>query len=175
MDPTYQEIKTAYLHLKRLFSTDSIALFPIKKELPKKKRQELLKEIETAYTELSKQYLNNVHTEFPSDPDAQKSLEITDEERISIFYSGAALKKIREKADILLLNISLETKIRIEQLKNLEDENFALLPERIFVKGFLNNYADYLSLDIQKVSTDYLKKYDEWKNNPATRKRKTGE
>jgi lipopolysaccharide export system ATP-binding protein len=46
------EIKKSYLHLKRLYSTDSIAISPIADEFTEEKRKKILQQIEEAYTNL---------------------------------------------------------------------------------------------------------------------------
>ena len=51
-DASLAEIKKSYLHLKRIYSTDSIAISPIAGEFPEKKRKEILQQIEEAYTNL---------------------------------------------------------------------------------------------------------------------------
>ena len=51
-DASLTEIKKSYVHLKRLYSTDSIAISPIADEYPEKKRKETLQQIEEAYTNL---------------------------------------------------------------------------------------------------------------------------
>lgn len=51
-DASLAQIKKSYLHLKRLYSTDSIAISPIDEEFPKKKRKKILLQIEEAYANL---------------------------------------------------------------------------------------------------------------------------
>jgi lipopolysaccharide export system ATP-binding protein len=51
-DASLVEIKKSYIHLKRLYSTDSIAISPIAEEFPPEKRKEILLQIEDAYTNL---------------------------------------------------------------------------------------------------------------------------
>jgi lipopolysaccharide export system ATP-binding protein len=51
-DASLAEIKKSYLHLKRLYSTESIAISPIAEEFPLEKRKEILCKIEEAYTNL---------------------------------------------------------------------------------------------------------------------------
>jgi lipopolysaccharide export system ATP-binding protein len=46
------EIKKSYLHLKRLYSTDSIVISPIADEFTEEKRKKILQQIEEAYTNL---------------------------------------------------------------------------------------------------------------------------
>jgi lipopolysaccharide export system ATP-binding protein len=52
LDASLAQIKKSYLHLKRLYSTESIALSPFGKEFPEKKRKEILLQIEEAYANL---------------------------------------------------------------------------------------------------------------------------
>ncbi len=51
-DASLAQIKKSYLHLKRLYSSDSIVISPIDEEFPKKKRKEILLKIEDAYVNL---------------------------------------------------------------------------------------------------------------------------
>jgi|GEM_PF-793872 len=51
-DASLVEIKKSYLHLKRLYSSESIAISPIAEEFPEGKRKEILREIEEAYANL---------------------------------------------------------------------------------------------------------------------------
>lgn len=51
-DASLTEIKRSYHHLKRLYSTDSIAISAIAGEFPAEKRKEILQQIEEAYNQL---------------------------------------------------------------------------------------------------------------------------
>lgn len=51
-DVSLAEIKKSYLHLKRLYSTESIAISPIAEEFSAEKREEILGHIEEAYAGL---------------------------------------------------------------------------------------------------------------------------
>jgi lipopolysaccharide export system ATP-binding protein len=51
-DASLAEIKKSYLHLKRLYSSDSIVMSPIAEEFPVEKRQVILQQIEMAYSNL---------------------------------------------------------------------------------------------------------------------------
>ena len=48
-DATLTEIKKSYLHLKRLYSEDSIAISPISEEFTQERRRRILSQIEEAY------------------------------------------------------------------------------------------------------------------------------
>jgi lipopolysaccharide export system ATP-binding protein len=51
-DASLVEIKKSYLHLKRLYSTESVAISPIAEEFSAEKRKEILSQIEEAYFNL---------------------------------------------------------------------------------------------------------------------------
>jgi cytoskeletal protein RodZ len=77
--------------------------------------------------------------------------------------TGPALRKIREKAGVELNEISKELKLRMELLKSLEEEKFEALPEAIYLKVHLKNYASFLGLDPGRVTEEYLRRYRAWK------------
>jgi len=62
---------------------------------------------------------------------------------------GESLTKARLDKGISLPEAELETKIRVKYLTALEAEDFATIPGRVYVVGFLRTYARYLGLDDQ--------------------------
>jgi len=157
------EIKNAYLRLKKLYSSDSRVIAPIAEEFPKKRRREILKEIEEAYSKI-RAFLEIEQSQAFSDEEPSTSTDLPEEEKPeSIAFSGAVLKQIREKLGIQLHEIALETKIRVENLENIESEKFDALPPEPYLKGHLNIYANSLLLNPKKVADDYLNRYREWK------------
>jgi len=73
---------------------------------------------------------------------------------------GKFLKKERETRNISLGEISKFTKVKEHYLKAIEEDQYDLLPAVPYVKGFLNVYAKYLTLnpkDIVLQYEDYLK------------------
>lgn len=69
---------------------------------------------------------------------------------------GEKLKQVREKANVSLNEIAKNTKIRKYYLEMLEEGNFDKLPPNVYVKGFLNSYAEYLGIE----SADVMKLYE---------------
>ena len=53
LNASFSEVKNAYFRLKRLYSTDSIVMAPIADEFSKKRRLEVLQQIEEAYAKLN--------------------------------------------------------------------------------------------------------------------------
>jgi cytoskeletal protein RodZ len=68
---------------------------------------------------------------------------------------GKFLKKKRETRNILLEEISNFTKIREHHLKAIEEDQYELLPHPFYVKGYLKDYAKYLSLDPKDIILQY--------------------
>jgi len=60
---------------------------------------------------------------------------------------GTYLREAREARGIDLRDAAQQTRISLNYLKALEDEDFARLPGEVFVKGFLKNYGKFLQLD----------------------------
>ncbi len=84
------------------------------------------------------------------------------EEVDSLLFSGDVLRQIREKRGIHLYEVALDTKIRVEILENIEHERFDALPQEVYLKGHVSNYARYLLLDPRKVADDYISRYKAW-------------
>jgi cytoskeletal protein RodZ len=87
------------------------------------------------------------------------------EELDSISFSGDVLRQIRKKKGIHLYEVALDTKIRVEILENIEHERFDALPQEVYLKGHVSNYARYLLLDPRKVADDYISRYKTWMAN----------
>ncbi|MEX0799394.1 MAG: RodZ domain-containing protein [Bacteriovoracaceae bacterium] len=60
---------------------------------------------------------------------------------------GRLLKKTRESKSISLEDVANKTKININILKSLENDDFKALPNKTYVKGFVKNYAKTVGLD----------------------------
>lgn len=80
---------------------------------------------------------------------------------------GQYLKNGREAREIDIRDAAQQTRISINYLRALEDEDFSKLPGEVFVRGFLKNYGRFLNLD----EAEILKRYAELKpqspNSPA--------
>ena len=68
---------------------------------------------------------------------------------------GEILKKAREEKGIELETISRETSITQEYLEALENEESSVFPGEPYLVGFLKNYAEYLEVDVNHVTTLY--------------------
>lgn len=162
-DASISEIRKSYLRLKDLYSTESIASLPLEDEIPDGRKNEILREIEEAFHNLLVLYDN----EGIFEKNRRKSPILDKELKKAIsdisFFNGQALRQIRERLNINLHDISLATKIQINNIKNLEAEKFDALPPDIYTRGFVVSYAKRLSLDPNKVADDYMSIYNAWK------------
>ena len=60
---------------------------------------------------------------------------------------GEALRTERERMGLTLEQAAEDTRIREKFLRALENGDYQTLPGAVYTKGFLRNYAEYLSLD----------------------------
>jgi len=61
--------------------------------------------------------------------------------------AGAALRNAREEAGLSIDAVAQQLKLAPRQVQAIEDDDYARLPGRTFVRGFVRNYARYLNLD----------------------------
>ena len=76
-----------------------------------------------------------------------------------MFEIGNSLRAARTRQGIELQQVELATKIRSKYLRAIEDEQFALLPDEPYVKGFLHAYAEYLGLDGSLYVDEYTSRF----------------
>ena len=75
-------------------------------------------------------------------------------------FSGAAIKMLREQRGLSLRNVADATKVGMRYLEMIEEENFLKLPVRAYTRGFVTLYAKALGCDPDRVTADYLKRFD---------------
>lgn len=160
-DATIMEIKTAYQHLKDLYTKGSIALSPIENDYPEVTKEQILNSIEEAYLWLVTNYEKPGEGEV-SDEDGPEIVaaaatrhEISDIKK----FDGPTLRRVRELLGIELGEVEFSTKIHPQYIKNIEADKFDALPEEVFVRGYLSTYARFLGLESTLVVETYIKHY----------------
>lgn len=68
---------------------------------------------------------------------------------------GEILRNTRIEKGLSYQEIETDTRIRCRYLEALEDENWDILPEDVYTKGFLSSYARYLGLNPHKMLDMY--------------------
>lgn len=151
----FSEVRSSYLHLTELYSNRSSALVSLIDAISVEKRKEILVQLKEAYQKLKEYYSveTRVRLDKKKDPAAMK--------RIPEFemFSGKALKLIREVMGIELEDAALATGIPHKHLKHIELEIYDSLPPPGYLKAYVKKYAEYLYLDREKVTEDYMKRY----------------
>lgn len=99
----------------------------------------------------------------PSDPLA--ALGLADDAVIT----GDVLRQIRKVCHISLDEVADRTKISKFALRCLEADQYADLPARVYLKGFLTQIAGMLRLDPDRVVRDYVKGFDAWQAERSRR------
>jgi flagellar biosynthesis protein FlhG len=74
-------------------------------------------------------------------------------------FTGAILRQVREAQRVTLRDVSQKTKIGVQYLKAIEDDDFARLPAIVYASGFVTELAKCLKLDSQHVSRTYVRRY----------------
>ncbi|MGD1952599.1 MAG: helix-turn-helix domain-containing protein [Leptolyngbyaceae cyanobacterium] len=81
-------------------------------------------------------------------PKASQNLQSSDcPESSQLSKVGQYLKAIRTRQGLSLQQVAQRTHIQPKQLRAIEAGNWMQLPEAIYVKGFLKQYAQSLGLD----------------------------
>lgn len=68
---------------------------------------------------------------------------------------GEDLRVRREELGYSLQKVEDETKIRKVYLEALENENFSVLPPKVYSVGFVKNYARFLGLDVNQATQQF--------------------
>ena len=76
--------------------------------------------------------------------------------------TGAALRALRESRGVSLREVHRQTRISIHTLAAIEGEQFAALPARVYLKGFLEQLALTLGLEQRRLLQDYLPRFEDW-------------
>lgn len=82
-------------------------------------------------------------------------------------FSGPTLRVLREQAGFTIRSVADITKISSRHIEHLEQEEFAKLPARAYIRGFLHQYAKALGYDPNRVITDYMRRYDAVMGGPS--------
>jgi cytoskeletal protein RodZ len=80
---------------------------------------------------------------------------------------GALLREARESLGLDLRDVARGLRIRFPYLQGIENDDYAQLPGKTYVLGFLRSYAEYLGLDGEDVIARYRRQLDD-RDLPAT-------
>lgn len=96
--------------------------------------------------------------DYKIDPQFEQEIESSSD------FSGSFLQKIRMYKGVNIQRLSELTRIMPAYLVYLEEENFKKLPATAYVRGFVFQYAKYLKLNSDLVSSSYIRRVKEARN-----------
>jgi hypothetical protein len=164
------EVKNAYVRLKRLYTEDSPIVTLMTAEFPPEKRTAILRDIEDAYQKIMASFrrpsgMAPVTAERPPLGGEEASCARAHGPGSSL--TGAGLKRLRETRGISLADVHQATKIRAEVLDNIEQERYETIPDEVFLKTHLVQYARFLGVDPEGTLENILGRYTEWRSRRA--------
>src|ERR1051326_3740477 len=68
---------------------------------------------------------------------------------------GSDLRRARTRREIDFSEVETATRIRARFLRAMEDEEWDALPGGVYTRGFIRTYANFLSLDGDRLAEDY--------------------
>lgn len=80
-------------------------------------------------------------------------------ESIEVF-TGSKLAELRELAGLSREDMEQITKVNQRHLRSIESDDYTALPVRVYVRGFIQEYARALGLDREHIAADFLRLYD---------------
>jgi len=92
--------------------------------------------------------------EFDKNNDMEQEIEQATE------FSGEFLKKVREYKNVDIKRMAEMTKVSKTYLLNIENEEFNKLPARVYIRGFVYQYAKCLKLNPEMVASSYLSRME---------------
>ncbi len=81
-------------------------------------------------------------------------------------FDGVVLTQLRDLMEVPQSEIQERTKIAIEYIKALENNDYQKLPSLVYVRGFLKIYLQYLGLqdpEAKGLIEAYTEKYNQWR------------
>lgn len=165
---TDEEIRRAYKRCRELYAHDSLACYGL---LEPHEIESMRARLDEAFDVLLDPARRRPYelSVFPpgSEPKREEiPLEVEGEEPGALpeitpdtVFTGALLKQVREAYRVSLRDVSQKTKIGLQYLRAIEEDDFARLPALVYASGFVGEYAKCLKLDPQQVSRTYVRRY----------------
>ena len=167
---TDEEIRRAYKRMCAVFHPDNVVTFGLFDEGGLEAARARVDEAYDVLLDPARRrpYEVSVFPDVPETAPAQKSERPPEGElppapsiTPDTEFSGALLRAVRESQGTSLGQISDRTKVGLNHLRSIEDDEFEKLPAAVYVRGFVTEFAKCLRLDPEQVSQSYLRRYKE--------------
>ena len=70
---------------------------------------------------------------------------------------GQKFRRARKKLGVDIIEAELKTQVRAKYLEALENDDYEILPNDIYVKGFIATYCKFLGLPAKEMTEEYLR------------------
>jgi len=164
-DAKIEDIRTNYRYLRCFYSSNAVELSVLDGDFTQEFRQNYLSRLDEAYEKLNA-YLESKQPELVPQTE-KKEEDVKSWIRDMDCLSGAALRRIRERKGIDLKDIFAGTRIQTKYLESIENEVFEAFRAEAYLRSYIIEYSRFLSLDSQKVLSDYMPRYRSWAASTA--------
>lgn len=155
IDADLSDVKKSYVVLKDIYTKESIVTMSILDDATDEHKNEILEQIEEAYQVLSSLFSDERNKVVDYVGEMVAGIEV---------FDGPSLKMIREKLRFSLDDVAMATRVLRKHLENIEEENFKELPVPVYTRGFVANYAKFLSLEPDEVAASYMEGFQAWRD-----------
>jgi len=153
IDASETEVNKAFQLLKEIYTNDSLAIMAMPEEMSADQTGHIMQKIENSYRVLAEMFGN----------ERQVVTNLVDHYVADIGeFNGKILREIRLKLEVSLDDVAIETRVQRKYLENIEDDNFGELPVAVYTRGFVMNYARFLSLDPEMVAKSYMDNFRQY-------------
>ncbi|MEZ4599760.1 MAG: helix-turn-helix domain-containing protein [Syntrophotaleaceae bacterium] len=149
-----REVELAWQNIQQLYAEDSLATYGL---LDSAMRQERLGELKTAYDRIIQRLARSTPGPPVTAGDKQEVRlpPLTELSRSDSI--GQSLRQLRERSGLTLRDIAERTKISSMRLDQIEQDMYERLPEAVYLRGFVLEYAKILGFcQPQEVAHIYL-------------------
>jgi len=155
-DTSVPDLDQAYKRLKELYSEDSLATYSL---LSSNQRRTRLESFDNAYKEIIAQ-ITNRNRNVQSAPKVEVEVKQTSDNSPPPDFNqhpGAYLRWLRQRAGLSIKDVSAKTKITSSRLEAVELERVDSLPENVYLRGYVVEFAKFLNiLDPKRFAEIYL-------------------
>ncbi len=162
-----EDVRRAYKRVREIYASDALVCYGL---FDSQSMETLRARLEEAYDVLLDPARRRPYELSVFPPDPEPALLPLEEEHAEpapaapiitpdTEFSGALLRAVRESQSVDLHDVCHRTKISVNFVRAIEEDDFAKLPAPVYVRGFVAEIAKFLRLDTAHASRTYLRRY----------------